>query len=141
MAHYRKLLCKDRIDAFDDFHNYGYEIPDLNIFHAINWTAQAWKNVSDNTIYRCWQRTGIIPEDDNMLIDAEEDIENTIQSLINQTDAAQLNAEDYININSSLEESDINDDETITLVQETAEKECNSNDGNSKSQEAFSRGL
>ena len=84
--------------------------------------------MSDNIIYRCWQRTGIIPEDDNMLIDAEEDIENTIQSLINQTDAAQLNAEDYINIDSSLEESDINDDEIIALVQETAEEECDSND-------------
>jgi len=58
-----------------------------------------------------------------MLIDAEEDIENTIQSLINQTDA-----EDYINIDSSLEESDINDDEIIALVQETAEEECDSND-------------
>lgn len=63
-----------------------------------------------------------------MLIDAEEDIENTVQSLINQTDAVQLNAEDYINIDSGLEESDINDDEIIALVQGTAEEECDSND-------------
>jgi len=53
----------------------------LNIFNAINWTAGAWNNVTDDVIYRCWQRTGIIPEEyrtEGMLIETEENNETAV---------------------------------------------------------------
>src|SRR6266516_4411090 len=37
-SNYRKFLCKDRIDAFDQFQEHGTEIPTLNILNAIDWT-------------------------------------------------------------------------------------------------------
>jgi len=99
----------------------------LNIFHAITWTAEAWNNVTDDVIYRCWQRTGIIPEEygiEDMPIEIEENNETAIQSLLNQMDMTDLTATDYIDIDSTLEATqNIDDDEIIEAVQETTEDE------------------
>ena len=73
--------------------------------NAINWTAQAWGNVTDDTIYRCWQRTGILPEEEmfeendvEMLEGGPDELEleleceeNIVQSLINQ-----MNVDDIV---------------------------------------------
>jgi len=32
--------------------------------NAIDWTAQAWDSVTDDTIHHCLQRTGILPDDE-----------------------------------------------------------------------------
>jgi len=40
-----------------------------------------WNNVTDDVIYRCWQRTGIIPEEyrtEGMLIETEENNETAV---------------------------------------------------------------
>ena len=57
-------MCKDRIDAFDRFQEYGTEIPTLNILNAIDWVAESWRNVTEDVIYRCWERTDILPDYD-----------------------------------------------------------------------------
>nr|CAG8459407.1 1231_t:CDS:2 [Entrophospora candida] len=86
-----KSSQENRIQAYDENQELGVEIPRLNILNAINWTAEAWDSVTDDTIYRCWQRTGILPNEDeemyeepNELDNELENEENTVQSLINQ---------------------------------------------------------
>jgi len=99
----------------------------LNIFNAINWTAGAWNNVTDDVIYRCWQRTGIIPEEyrtEGMLIETEENNETAVQFLLNRMDIMDLTARDYIDVDSTLEATQIiDDDEIIKAIQETTENE------------------
>jgi hypothetical protein len=130
-SNYRKMLCKDRIYAFDQFQEHGMEIPILNILNAIDWTAESWKNVTDDVIYRCWERTGILPDEEiinNDLIDDNIEIEDeVVQSLVNQMnvdDDITINASDYIDIDDNLETSEmLNDDEIIAAVQEAPENE------------------
>ena len=99
----------------------------MNIFNAINWTAEAWNNVTDDVIYRCWQRTGIIPEEyrtEGMLIETEENNETAVQFLLNRMDIMDLTARDYIDVDSTLEATQIiDDDEIIKAIQETTENE------------------
>ncbi|CAG8629368.1 8899_t:CDS:2, partial [Diversispora eburnea] len=45
------------IDVFDAYNDFGTEIPLLNTFNAITWTAEVWDNVTDDIIYRSWART------------------------------------------------------------------------------------
>ena len=76
-SNYRKYLCRNRIDAFDQFQEYGIEIPTLNILNAIDWVAESWKNVTEDVIYRCWERTGILPDELEDIID--EPLDNEIE--------------------------------------------------------------
>jgi len=86
-----------------------------------------WNNVTDDVIYRCWQRTGIIPEEyrtEGMLIETEENNETAVQFLLNRMDIMDLTARDYIDVDSTLEATQlINDDEIIKAIQETTENE------------------
>ena len=52
-------MCKDRIDAFDRFqeYQYGTEIP----------TSESWRNVTEDVIYRCWERTDILPDESEVI--------------------------------------------------------------------------
>ncbi|CAJ0885928.1 2228_t:CDS:2, partial [Entrophospora sp. SA101] len=87
---------------------YGTEIPTLNILNAIDWTAESWKNVTDDVIYRCWERTGILPVEEmtsNNLVDDNSEIEDEdIQLLIDQMndDIGIIRARDYIEIDNNL---------------------------------------
>ena len=86
-----------------------------------------WNNVTDDVIYRCWQRTGIIPEEyrtEGMLIETEENNETAVQFLLNRMDLMDLTARDYIDVDSTLEATQIiDDDEIIKAIQETTENE------------------
>ena len=73
----------------------------MNIFHAITWIAEAWNNVTDDVIHRCWQRTGIIPEEygtEGMSVESEENNEAVIQSLFNRMSMIDLTATDYMTL-------------------------------------------
>jgi hypothetical protein len=136
-SNYRKYLCKDRIDAFDRFQEYGTEIHTLNILNAIDWVAESWKDVTNDVIYRCWKRTNILPnkleiinnEQQNNSIEIEDEV--IIQSLINQIiiDDITVKAKDYIEVDNTLETSDIpNDDEIIAAIQEAPDNEEEDNE-------------
>lgn len=140
-SNYRKYLCKDRIDAFDRFQEYGTEIPTLNILNAIDWVAESWRNVTEDVIYRCWERTDILPDESEVINDEppsdnEIEIEDEIvQSLIDQmvVDDTVVRAKDYIEIDNTLETADmLNDDEIIAAVQEAPEDEGEDDDDENK---------
>jgi hypothetical protein len=106
--------------------------------NAINWTAQAWGNVTDDTIYRCWQRTGILPNEE-MIEENDEEMfeggsdeleyeleyeENAVQTFINQMNVDDITANNYINIDSRIEIAEmIDEEEIIAAVQEAPEEE------------------
>lgn len=104
--------------------------------NAINWTAESWGNVTDDTIYRCWQRTGILPneemiEENQEIFEGPDELEyeleyeeNAVQTLINQMDVDDITASNYINIDSRIEIAEmIDEDEIIAAVQEAPEEE------------------
>jgi len=61
--HYQKLLVSKWIDEID---NDGTTAP-VNIKEAINLIGEAWEHVNQQTIYNCWKKTGILPE--NQMLD------------------------------------------------------------------------
>ena len=103
--------------------------------NAINWTAQAWDSVTDDTIHRCWQRTGILPDDEMREGESElenelEAEENEIQSLIHQMNVDDIVASNYINIDTRIEVTDMIDEgDIIAAVQEAPEEEDREEEG------------
>ncbi|CAG8747295.1 14380_t:CDS:1, partial [Cetraspora pellucida] len=45
-AHYKKIFCEDRIEAFDFFLESGDSSEEITIKDAIDFTAAAWKKVT-----------------------------------------------------------------------------------------------
>ena len=97
--------------------------------NAIDWSAEAWENVTDDVIYRCWEKTGILPDNEvdrpiTMEVDSEID---EVQLLIDQinvnNDDNIITARSYIEIDSDLGTEMLDDDEIIAAVQEAPEEE------------------
>jgi len=90
-AQYRKLFIQQRINFLDTtFENDTDNVLEYNIKHAIYNIAEAWMNVTPNTIVNCWRKTGVLPpsitniEEANQKLQAEYQKEClTIQQLIN----------------------------------------------------------
>lgn len=117
-AQYRKLLCKNRIQAYDLYED---QIPPpVDILESINLIAKAWRVVTKKTIINSWAKAGILPDDEPNTSDSddsevEDDIED-LQLLINELPITDpLNMEEYINI----------DDELITEEELTLEEIVN----------------
>ncbi|CAG8676639.1 11724_t:CDS:1, partial [Paraglomus brasilianum] len=80
-SQYRKLLCENRINAFDESVATGQEMSQLDIMTAIQFTADAWARVQQSTITRSWNKTGILPRS-LPEVQCNENDEQTIQHLI-----------------------------------------------------------
>lgn len=110
----------------------------INIKEAIDYLADAWKNVTEETIINCWIKTGILPTSSNEdIIDAmqsrqeimDEEIEN-IDQIIGELDTgtdprAALLADAINDFFLDLEENVpteeiLSDDDIIKLIQEEA---------------------
>jgi tetrahydromethanopterin S-methyltransferase subunit A len=96
--------------------------------NAIDWTAKAWGNVADDVIYRCWERTGILPDNEEveqaMGIDTDANEENEVQLLIDQININSddvITARSYIEIDSGSMTEMLDDDEIIAAVREAPE--------------------
>ena len=75
-SNYRRLLCRNRIAAYEETVASGKELsamPKFNIYDAIQLTNEAWKCVKAITIQHCWEKTGILPcKVDEFNIDLEQ---------------------------------------------------------------------
>ncbi|CAG8617540.1 4403_t:CDS:2 [Diversispora eburnea] len=143
-AQYRKLLVKFKIDQFNLTYNTN-EIPEeINIKHAIDWIAEAWNNISCDTILNCWKKTDIIESSRFLELDIPEtpsssstitgelisqqqydikEIQNLINKLpYNYKDIIDTN--DYIEIDDSLQiqDIDITNEDIIDLIQYKPDK-------------------
>ncbi|CAG8504262.1 4738_t:CDS:2 [Racocetra persica] len=128
-AHYKKIFCENRIDAFDTctFLEFGGDPPKpITIKDAIDFTAAAWKKVIPRTIRNCWRKTSILPKDFlNKLFLFEEldqaiehDITSEIQDLIWRLPFKQpMSAEEYVIADNNLITTELpNDEEIIEAV-------------------------
>ena len=94
--------------------------------------------MTEDVIYRCWERTDILPDESEVINyeppDNDIEIEDKIvQSLIDQmvVDYSVTRGKDYIEIDSTLETNDIpNDNKIIAAVQEAPEDEGEDDDKN-----------
>ncbi|GBC46554.2 tigger transposable element-derived protein 6-like [Rhizophagus irregularis DAOM 181602=DAOM 197198] len=71
-AHYRKLLLKNRIKAFDYQQETGNSKLPIDIKKAIKYVVSAWDKVLSQTIFNCWRDAEILPLDDT---DSQDEIE------------------------------------------------------------------
>jgi len=129
-AHYRKLLVKNRIDAYDMHQNLGTSLQALKISDAITLCSHAWKAVTAETIKNCWLKTGILPiSEDAMEIDTGSnnqqvgDLQNLIDELNTIETSDKLDATEFITIDNddSLEygDTEVTDEEIISCVRPT----------------------
>ena len=119
----------------------------INIKEAINYIAEAWNHVTEETIWNCWKKTGILPSvtneeiDDAIQIQQEtmDDYAADIGQMINELDtddpSAALLADALNGFFRDLEEIPteeiLSDDDIIRLIQEQE----NENYENSDSEE------
>ena len=123
-AQYRRLLCENRIDAYDESIATNKPPLQLDILDAIRFTALAWKRVKTSTIVSCWGKTGILPF--QLIGSLEENNEVTIvQSLINQLSVlgAPMTAQEFISIDESVTAQETMDDEEIIRIVNQIEEE------------------
>ena len=66
---------KSIIDSFSQINEYssaGEIIKDVNILMAIRWAQEAWKEVTGTTTKNCFEKCGIIKNDDLIEIKEED---------------------------------------------------------------------
>ncbi|EXX59905.1 hypothetical protein RirG_184710 [Rhizophagus irregularis DAOM 197198w] len=87
-AQYRKLLIRNRIEAYEISQELNKEPTPINIHDSIDFSVNAWNSVSQQTINNCWKHTGILPINEMDEIDEIEDQalhdEMELQDLINE---------------------------------------------------------
>ena len=66
-AKYRSLHVRHQVDQADK----GNAVGKLNIKEAIEFAVHAWNNVQPSTIANRWRKTGILPNVDCAVVEAE----------------------------------------------------------------------
>jgi hypothetical protein len=101
----------------------------FNIKDAINWVAQAWRNVSPSTIQNCWDKTGILVQSPRIdivdeFINLPDNNETELQSLLNQLSTEHVTVEEYVNLENSVQFNDtITVEDIVQTIQEPSEDE------------------
>lgn len=58
--HYRRFLLRYVLSKIDQCRTASEVTSSLNILMAIRWVAQAWKDVKEETIRKCFRSAGIL---------------------------------------------------------------------------------
>ena len=130
LSKYRKILCQDRILAYQTLENSSQEPAQLTIFDGINFISEAWKQVEVETIKHSWEKTKIISDDNqgSIIIDSNNQPEiDEINNLISQLPIENpLNADEFIMIDQNLEfEEEMTVQEIVNVVLGQPEVEDN----------------
>ncbi|GBC29359.2 tigger transposable element-derived protein 6-like [Rhizophagus irregularis DAOM 181602=DAOM 197198] len=125
-AKYRKLLVKNRVEAYEISQQLNKGADSLNIHDAIVFCTNAWNAVTQETIYNCWKHTGILPlvnqeevdESVNQLGEDNQVEREEIQFLIDQLPFDDhMDADEFIHIDDHLKSNEgLTDEEIISLV-------------------------
>ncbi|CAJ0926336.1 5803_t:CDS:2 [Entrophospora sp. SA101] len=127
------LFVQNRIKAYDDFQDGTTDkLADYTVYNALINAAEAWSNVSQQTIHNCWLKTGILPErtitepfsiNDE---DEEKDLEMLLEKLPNSNN---LSANEYIHVEDENVWTDLTDEDIIEMVnqeEQSSEEEVES---------------
>ena len=136
--HYRRILCQNRLEAYELI-TPEFPIPSsLTIRDAIEFSAAAWDSVTQTTIKNSWYRTGILPPSmalDNDLVavdplsddaEAEQELIVLIDRMLHISDP--LTVEEYILVdNQVVSKEQMTDEEIVKFVnsEDTQEPENN----------------
>ena len=99
---YRKRLVKYVLARINEYSSATQIIKDVNILMAIRWAQEAWKEVTGTTIKNCFEKCGIIKNDDLMEIE-EEDLE--FEALVQEL-CPDVSATKYINFDAGIPASE-----------------------------------
>ena len=93
-VHYRRFLLRYVLSKIDQCKTASEVTSSLNILMAIRWVAQAWKDVKEETIRKCFRSAGILDssmdvvscdmgEDDPFAdVDSDTDLQGLIADII-----------------------------------------------------------
>jgi hypothetical protein len=124
-AQYRKLLCQNRVQAYEFYEEDDPIPPPIDILDSINLIAKAWEKVTKKTIIDSWVKAGILPDNNSDISDdefnddtEEEDNIEELQLLINELPITDpLSIEEYINIDDELiAEEELSLEEIVNIV-------------------------
>jgi hypothetical protein len=57
--YFKRHFCRHMLSLFEDGKDINKE--KINIKEAIDYLADAWGHVTEETIHNCWKKTGILP--------------------------------------------------------------------------------
>ncbi|CAG8640808.1 3557_t:CDS:2 [Ambispora gerdemannii] len=127
-AHYRSILCENRIEEYDALRSRLSQqqylkptpmdsLPALTILDAINFSSKAWNRVTQTTIQSSWMKAKILPATINLEMATinEENTEFEITTLINKLpiEDENISVHDFIDFESVTmsNNNDIEDEE------------------------------
>ncbi|GBC32944.2 CENP-B homolog protein 2-like [Rhizophagus irregularis DAOM 181602=DAOM 197198] len=122
VAQYRKLLVRNRIEAYEISQELNKKPTPINIHDSIDFSVNAWNSVSQQTINNCWKHTGILPINEMDEIDEIEDQalhdEMELQDLINELPFDNLmDADEFLHIDNCLKSNKgLTDDEIVSMI-------------------------
>ncbi|EXX55859.1 hypothetical protein RirG_221520 [Rhizophagus irregularis DAOM 197198w] len=122
LAQYRKLLVRNRIEAYEISQELNKEPIPINIHDSINFSINAWNSVSQQTIVNCWKHAGILLISETDEIDEIEDQafqdEMELQDLINKLPFDDpMDADEFLCIDDCLKSNEgLTDDEIVSMV-------------------------
>src|SRR5689334_8155082 len=124
--HYRRILCQNRLEAYELISPEFPTPSSLTIRDAIEFSAAAWDSVTQTTIKNSWHRTGILPpmawDNDLVAVDPLSDDAKAEQELVVLIDrmphiSDSLTAEEYILVdNQIVSEEPMTDEEIVRFV-------------------------
>ncbi|CAG8725837.1 7070_t:CDS:1, partial [Dentiscutata heterogama] len=129
-AQYRCIFCQNHLEAYDAITKNNPTPSELTIYDTINFSAQAWENVTANTIIHSWSRANILPTtenfDDNFIFTPEEtELEIEIINLIKHLPISDLlDVQEYINIDNYVDiEESLTVNDIVDIVNRQGESE------------------
>ena len=69
---YMKLMLTHVVSKIDDCNSATEVSTTVDLLQAIRWIAQAWENVSESTIKKCFKKAGFLSEDESLVSFPEE---------------------------------------------------------------------
>ena len=99
---YRKRFVEYALARINEYSSATQIIKDVNILMAIRWAQEAWKEVTGTTIKNCFEKCGIIKNDDLMEIE-EEDLE--FEALVQEL-CPDVSATEYVNVDPDIPASE-----------------------------------
>jgi len=83
-AHYKRNYCRHILKLFEEGKDINKE--KVNIKEAVDYLADAWENVSSDTIFNCWVKTGILPStNDNDIANATQIQQDILDNEVGDT--------------------------------------------------------
>lgn len=86
-AHYRKRILQELLSRLDSADSASDLAKKITVLDAVMWSAQAWKNVSNECIQNCFSKAGFEFDDRNEppeIIDSDEPNDGNIFDLMNR---------------------------------------------------------